>query len=125
MTPEPQPYSRGALSADLLDANESNWTFVAVDRVGYDEEQQVKRLAALASGARVVEATADGLRTGWPERAGAGPFSYAASEVLQERVLRSQAALGERAQRERLGVAQTDTAADGILHAHEQVPQLV
>ena len=44
---------------------------------------------------------------------------------LQERVLRGQAALGERAQRERLGVAQPDTAADGILHAHEQVPQLV
>ena len=73
MTPEPQPYSRGALSADLLDANESNWTFVAVDRVGYDEEQQVKRLAALASRA-VVEATADGLRTGWTGESGRWPI---------------------------------------------------
>ena len=44
---------------------------------------------------------------------------------LQERVLRGQAALGERAKRERLGVAQPDSAADRILYAHKQVPQLV
>jgi hypothetical protein len=33
---------------DLLDANETNWAFVAVDRVGFVNNQQVKRLATLA-----------------------------------------------------------------------------
>jgi hypothetical protein len=44
---------------------------------------------------------------------------------LQEGVLRGQAALGERAKRECLGVAQPDSPADGILNAHKQIPQLV
>jgi hypothetical protein len=34
---------------DLLDANETNWTFVAADRVDFVNNQQVMRLATLAA----------------------------------------------------------------------------
>lgn len=37
---------------DLLDANETTCAVVDVDRVGFVDNQQVKRLAALASGDR-------------------------------------------------------------------------
>jgi hypothetical protein len=33
----------------LLDANETNWTFADVDGVGFVNNQQVKRLAVLAT----------------------------------------------------------------------------
>jgi hypothetical protein len=39
----------GDLGPDLLDANETNWAFVSVDRMGVVGNQQVKRLAALAT----------------------------------------------------------------------------
>jgi len=35
--------------SDLLDANESNWTFADVDDVGHVNNSQVKTLAALVS----------------------------------------------------------------------------
>ena len=40
--------SQNCSSRDLLDANESTWAFVAVDRVGCLNNEQVKRLATLA-----------------------------------------------------------------------------
>ena len=40
---------RGNRTPDLLDANENNWAFVDVDRVGIVNNQQVTRLATLAT----------------------------------------------------------------------------
>jgi hypothetical protein len=42
--------SHPGLVHDLLDANEWTWVFVAVGRAGRVKNQQVKRLATLASG---------------------------------------------------------------------------
>ena len=47
------------------------------------------------------------------------------SGASQERVLQRQPAFGECAECERLGIAQPDSAADGILNAHKQIPQLM
>jgi hypothetical protein len=36
-------------TSDLLDANETNWAFVDVERVGFVDNSLVKRLRALAT----------------------------------------------------------------------------
>src|ERR1700758_4265223 len=41
--------SSNTTCADLLDANESTWAFVAIDRVGSVQKSEVRRLGALAS----------------------------------------------------------------------------
>jgi len=41
--------AKGIRTPDLLDANETNWAFADVDCVGLANNQQVKRLAALAT----------------------------------------------------------------------------
>jgi len=45
------PKQRSA-NGDLLDANESTWAFVAIDRVGSVQKSEVRRLGALASEGR-------------------------------------------------------------------------
>lgn len=44
---------------------------------------------------------------------------------LQERVVRRQAPFGERAERKGFRITETGAAADGIVHAHKQITQLV